>query len=159
PLRRRHPADREAPRRHDGSERRRQRGADDCRCENPMPERRRSPPEQGGGRERDDDDDRRLERTFEQQAHRAHREPSFRALATRSATRFSSSSVSRVPSPPRSAATTLAVDPSKNVLTRWRRADFRAAWRATAGIYTYRGPSSSWRTWPLSSSTRSCVRT
>ena len=41
--------------------------------------------------------------------------------------------MTRAPSPPRSAPTTFSTEPSKNVSTRCRRADLRAARRGTAG--------------------------
>src|SRR5688572_22952957 len=72
-----------------------------------------------------------------------HSPPSFRALAIILAIRSSCSSVNRAPSPPSSAATACSDDPSKNVSTRCRSADLRAACRASTGIYTKRTPSSS----------------
>ena len=61
--------------------------------------------------------------------------------------------------PPSNAATACSADPSKNVSTRCRNADRRAARRGVTGRYTYRSPSSSWRTCPFFSRMRSCVRT
>src|SRR6516162_1383928 len=96
-------------------------------------ERRRSAPKQKGRGQAAQDDDRDLD----------HRAPSFLALATRSAIRFRSSSESRAASPPRRATTACSGEPSKKVSTRCRSADLRAAWRGTAGRYTYRSPCSS----------------
>ena len=75
--------------------------------------------------EREQHDGRDLDRCFD---HEAHRVPSFLALAISSAIRSSSSSFSRALSPPSSAATVFSAEPSKNVSTRCRSADFRAAW-------------------------------
>ena len=47
----------------------------------------------------------------------------------------------------------------KNVSTRCRNADRRAARRGVTGRYTYRNPSSPWRTCPFFLRMRSCVRT
>ncbi len=90
--------------------------------QHPMTKRRGSPSQHEGHAEGDHDD-----------KHHFHRTPSFFAFATSSAILLSSSSDRRVPSPPSTAATTCAADPSKNVSTRWRNADLRAARRGTAG--------------------------
>ena len=75
------------------------------------------------------------------------------------AIRSSSGSVRCLASPPSNAATACSAEPSKNVSTRCRNADRRAARRGVTGRYTYRNPSSSWRTCPFCSRMRSCVRT
>src|SRR5689334_3486879 len=65
-----------------------------------------------------------------------HDQLSFRPLEMRREMRSSSSGEMRATSPPRSAATTFSVEPSKNVSTRWRSAERRATSRGTAGMYT-----------------------
>src|SRR5262249_23629477 len=64
-----------------------------------------------------------------------HRPPSFRALSTSAAIRFSCSSV-RWLSPPSRASTTFSVEPSKKVSIRCRSAERRTAPRGTTGMYT-----------------------
>src|SRR5580658_2181258 len=64
---------------------------------------------------------------------RAHSQLSFRLLEMSRARRSSSSGEMRATSPPRRAATTFSVEPSKNVSTRWRSAERRATSRGTAG--------------------------
>src|SRR5713101_433620 len=63
----------------------------------------------------------------------AHGQLSFRPFGMRRARRSNSSGEIRTTSPPRSAATTFSVEPSKNVSTRWRSAERRATSRGTAG--------------------------
>src|SRR5256885_6417614 len=62
----------------------------------------------------------------------------------RRARRSNSSGEIRATSPPRSAATIFSVEPSKNVSTRWRRAERRATSRGTAGKEKEGGAPSSW---------------
>ena len=74
--------------------------------------------------------DQRIRQQGQGLAHRG----SLRAFSTSAAMRSRSSSDSRLPSPPSSAATTLAFDPSKNVSTRCLSAERRAEWRGTVGM-------------------------
>src|SRR4029079_2219100 len=90
---------------------------------------------QAGGRDKGDcEDDGHANRGVEKEH---HRDPLLVFLIN-STIRSSSSSVTRLPSPPSSAATTLAFEPSKNVSTRCFNAERRAEGRGTAGSETTR---------------------
>ena len=124
-----------APACHAGATRaqRRRRGrAREGRREDEVPDGRRAPPQRRRRGERDEHDEGDLDGRVEQQRHFFSTFPAFPALPappappaffTISPMRSSSSSESRAPSPPSSAATAPSADPSKNVSTRWRRAD------------------------------------
>src|SRR6187549_3814069 len=104
---------------------------DDRGRQHRMPHGGRGALQRDTGQQRQRQDDRDIDDAGEEESHRA---PSLRAFAIMAAIRWSCSSVSFALSPPRSAATACSGEPSKKVSTRWRSADLRAVWRATAGM-------------------------
>jgi len=132
PGRQYHACDRCGPRAHDGD------------GEHPMSQRGRLALQRDAGDHAGQQDDGYGERAFDNP--RCHRELPFFAFATNRPMRSSSSSDSRLVSPPSNALTTFSTEPLKNVSIKCRRADLRAASGGTVGSNTYRSPDSWWRT-------------
>src|SRR5271154_5310001 len=126
-------------------------GAENRNRPNMMPEGRGTPAQCDGDGPRtrqeysgfDKASQKKLERNL-RTCEQAHGQLSFRPFTTRRARRSNSSGETRETSPPRRAATTFSVEPSKKVSTRWRRAERRATSRGMAGRKKQNRPSSPW---------------